>query len=194
MYIEVDGQKTNRPREGLKVYHYLYSKMGQKENLKINYLAEEAYGTLRCSILLGHKSGYTEEINLVGEKEWGRYGPVGDLVQTVKLDMSSVIVAIITFKSFGLVLLNYMKFKADFEKELNLYNNTTENSLMNMCRKVVRQRLGKKDKIDTLHDFDSLPLPPSLKIYLHCYRGRWCNKGCNYCRFSWSKTIDRRKL
>ena len=161
--------------------------MGQQEKFKVNYLAEEAYGRLRCSILLGHNDGLAEEINLVGKKKWGRYGAVGDLVQTIKVDMYTVIVAIISIKSFGLFGLNYLKFKAEFEKELVLYNNTTENSLMNMCRKVVRQRLS---RIDTLQDFDILPLPPPLKRYLHCYRGRWCNKGCEYCRFASSKTID----
>ena len=191
MYIEVGGRKISRLYGRLNVYHYLYSEKGQQENFKVNDLAEVAYGQLRCCILLGHNNGWVDEMNLIGEKKWGFSGAVGDLVQTVKVDMSNVIVAMISFENFGSYAQNYMKFKTKFEKELVLYNNTTENSLMNMCRKVIRQQLS---RIDTPQDFDILPIPASLKRYLHCYRGRWCNKGCNYCRFSWSKIIDRRKL
>lgn len=188
MYIQVCGRKTSRLYDGLHVYHYLYSEKGKQENLEINYFAEDAYSRLRCSILLGHNNGLVKEIFLNGAKKWD--SEVGDLVQTIIVDMSNVIVVMISLKSFGLYGFNCMKFKAKFEKELVLYN-TTEDSLMNMCRKVVRQTLS---RIDTLQDFDILPLPPPLKRYLHCYRGRWCNKGCEYCRFASSKTIDWRKI
>jgi len=191
MYIEVGGRKISRLYGGLNVYHYLYSEKGRQENFKVKYLAEVAYGKLRCCILLGHNNGRVDQIFLCGDKEFGRYGPVGDLVQTVEIDMSNVIVAMISFENFGSYAQNSMKFKTKFEKELNLYNKTTENSLMNMCRKVVRQQLS---RIDTLYDFDMLPLPSALKRYLHCYRGRWCNKGCDYCLFSLLTTINQRKL
>ena len=190
MYIEVGGQKTSRIYHGLHVYHYLYSEKGQQENLKVHYLAEEAYGRLRCCIVLGHNDGLMKEISLVGKKEWDKYGEVVYLVDTIIVDMSNVIIAKIYFKNLFFYEVNYMNFKTEFEKELVLYNNTTEDSLMNMCRKVVRQTLS---EIDTLKDFDILPLPSALKKYLHCYRGRWCNKGCEHCR-RWSNSIDWRKL
>lgn len=191
MYIELNGRKITRLYYGLHVYNYLYSEKGQQENLEINYLAEGAYGRIRCHILLGHNNGSVKEILLLGAKKWDRYGEAGDLVESIIVDMSNVIVAMMYFARFSYIRENYMTFKAKFEKELVLYNNTTEDSLMNLCRTVVRQTLS---NVDSLHDFDILPLPPPLKRYLHCYRGRWCNKGCEYCRFSWSKTIDWRKL
>lgn len=170
--IEIDGWEYRKQKK-----YYLYSEKGPLGTLKIGYGVQGGYGWCKCGIKVGYIDGTTKESYIY------KYNYDDDTFGAeTEIKMSDVLIVLVAiqkqhdyfpWRKFG------VKFRERFQKELSLYKTSLSepDSLKNLCRQVVRQRMG--ERVALVH---RLHVPPSIERYLLCYRGRWCNKGCEHCR------------
>ena len=169
--IEINGWKYEKYQK-----YYLYSKEGPLNTMKISYRVQGGYGWCKCGIQVGYIDGTTKDRYIC------EYNSDDDIWEAkTEIQMSDVLIVLVAIQKKHDYLYYWMfheKFTQRFQKELSLYKRslTDPDSLKNLCRQVVRQRMKRLSEIDILQ------LPPSIERYICCTRGRCYNGGCEYCK------------
>jgi hypothetical protein len=170
--IEINGLEYEKREK-----YYFYSKKGPLNTMKIGYGVQGGYGWCKCGIKVGYIDGTTKDRYIC------EYNDDEDIwAAETEIKMSDVLIVLVAIQEEHDYLYDWdiaKKFTQRFEKELSLYKRSLSDpdSLKNLCRQVVRQRMGERIRLVYL-----LGVPPSIERYILCTRGRWCNGGCEYCK------------